>query len=113
MDSLTKKYLYFLPIYFSFGSLLKNMWYISIITTVALFVMCFYSITYRYLNSKIKNFYYYLWGSWFVVFLISLAKYYDRFDNAPVYFVFFIVIVFLIYFLHKMGKVIDTISNEK
>lgn len=106
MDSIKYKYLYFLPIYLSLGSLLKNIWPIAIITAIALIGMCIYSDIYKQFRLKINNFLFYLWGTWCVVLFISLAKYYDHFDNPLVYTALFIVIIFLIYFLNKMGKII-------
>jgi hypothetical protein len=111
MDSVKHKYLLFLPIYFSMGSLLQNIWSLAVITTVGLILMCLYSKDYKYLRSKINHFDYYLWGTWLIVFLISIAKYNNQFDTSPVYIALAIVIVFLIYFLNKMSKVIDAMNE--
>jgi hypothetical protein len=107
MESVKQQYLYFLPIYFPLGSLLQNIWSLAIISTIGLILMCLYSDIYKEFQLKIKNFLYYLWGCWIVVLLISISKYYGRFDNIYVYFSLFFVLIFLLYFFNKMGKVLS------
>lgn len=111
MESLSKKYIFFIPIYVVFASLLSNMWMLAFIGSVFLVFIVSRLDLYRQVQMAIGTFYRDLLLLWVVTLVVALNKNFGFVDGRITDGLFFLLIMYMIFFFFKIGRVLETSGN--